>query len=278
MLDNNFSLVLAGGGAKGAYQLGAFKAIKEFDININAYSGSSIGGINSLFFSNLDINEVENIWNNVDFYNFFEEDDNPFDGLSSRDFLTNLIYEKISMEKLLEAPPIFNTISRDGIAEYLCLNNKNKNDLINIVLATSALPIIYSKVNIDGKFYQDGGLADNLPIEPLYSVGFKNFIVISMSKDLRVDKNKYFPEKLIEIYPCNDIGHFFDGTINFNKNYLNFLIDLGYKDAKYALNEYFGIKNYLSREDEFNQSMVDYKINKINSKIDERLDYLRKYL
>ena len=50
MLDNNFSLVLAGGGAKGAYQLGAFKAIKEFDININAYSGSSIGGINSLFF------------------------------------------------------------------------------------------------------------------------------------------------------------------------------------------------------------------------------------
>ena len=80
------------------------------------------------------------------------------------------------MEKLLESPPIFNTISRDGIAEYLCLNNKNKNDLINIVLATSALPIIYSKVNIDGKFYQDGGLADNLPIEPLYSIGFKNFI------------------------------------------------------------------------------------------------------
>ena len=36
-----FSMVLSGGGAKGAYQVGAFKALKEFDIKINSVSGSS---------------------------------------------------------------------------------------------------------------------------------------------------------------------------------------------------------------------------------------------
>ena len=48
----NIALVLGGGGGRGAYQIGVWKALREFGIekNIKAVSGTSIGGINAAFF------------------------------------------------------------------------------------------------------------------------------------------------------------------------------------------------------------------------------------
>ena len=43
---NNYGLVLAGGGAKGAYQMGAWKALREMNISFDAIAGVSIGSIN----------------------------------------------------------------------------------------------------------------------------------------------------------------------------------------------------------------------------------------
>ena len=61
-------LVLDGGGAKGAYHIGVFKALKELDISkyINAISGASVGALNACLFSiyNLNSQIVENIWIN----------------------------------------------------------------------------------------------------------------------------------------------------------------------------------------------------------------------
>ena len=61
-------LVLDGGGAKGAYHIGVFKALKELDISkhINAVSGASVGALNACLFPiyNLNSQIVENIWIN----------------------------------------------------------------------------------------------------------------------------------------------------------------------------------------------------------------------
>ena len=61
-------LVLDGGGAKGAYHIGVFKALKELDISkhINAVSGASVGALNACLFPiyNLNSKIVENIWIN----------------------------------------------------------------------------------------------------------------------------------------------------------------------------------------------------------------------
>ena len=45
-LDVEYSLVLEGGGAKGAYQIGAWKALKEAGVKINAVAGTSVGALN----------------------------------------------------------------------------------------------------------------------------------------------------------------------------------------------------------------------------------------
>ena len=45
-MDKEFGLVLAGGGTKGAYEVGVWKALKELNINITAIAGTSIGALN----------------------------------------------------------------------------------------------------------------------------------------------------------------------------------------------------------------------------------------
>ena len=54
---DEWGLVLAGGGGKGAYQAGAFKALWEYGIQdyITAVSGASVGALNAVLFANKDI-------------------------------------------------------------------------------------------------------------------------------------------------------------------------------------------------------------------------------
>ena len=57
-------LALAGGGARGAYQIGAWKAFKEMglDTKISAYSGASVGSLNAALFAMDDYDAAYNIW------------------------------------------------------------------------------------------------------------------------------------------------------------------------------------------------------------------------
>jgi NTE family protein len=60
-------LVLSGGGAKGAYQVGIVKALAEMEVNIRAISGASIGALNgAVVASSLSLREavakLENLW------------------------------------------------------------------------------------------------------------------------------------------------------------------------------------------------------------------------
>lgn len=45
-ISKEYGLVLEGGGAKGAYQIGAWKALKEAGVKINAVAGTSVGALN----------------------------------------------------------------------------------------------------------------------------------------------------------------------------------------------------------------------------------------
>ena len=66
MEDNKeYGLVLAGGGTKGAYQVGVWKALKELKINIKGIAGASIGSLNGALFLQDDFDMVENMYKNI---------------------------------------------------------------------------------------------------------------------------------------------------------------------------------------------------------------------
>ena len=60
-------LVLAGGGGKGAYELGVWKALKELNLAqyISVFSGTSIGAFNSVLFAMDDMKKADELWEEV---------------------------------------------------------------------------------------------------------------------------------------------------------------------------------------------------------------------
>lgn len=120
-----------------------------------------------------------------------------------------------------------------GKISYLVLNYKNTENLYKVLLASSALPLIFEPIEINDKHYVDGGLIDNIPIKPLYDYGYKNIIVISSDYKTSLDdlKEKFPKSNLYLIKPNYDLGNLFNGTLNFNKNKISQSISHGYKDG-----------------------------------------------
>ena len=63
--DRSYGLVLEGGGARGAYQIGAWKALREAGISISAVAGTSVGALNGALICMDDLELAENIWKNI---------------------------------------------------------------------------------------------------------------------------------------------------------------------------------------------------------------------
>jgi NTE family protein len=60
-----YGLVLAGGGGKGAYQIGAWQALRELGISFNAIVGTSIGSINGALIASGDYEKAVDFWNSI---------------------------------------------------------------------------------------------------------------------------------------------------------------------------------------------------------------------
>ena len=86
-LDRNktYGLALEGGGAKGAYQIGAWKALREADIRFSAVSGTSVGALNGAMIVMDDLEKAENVWNNIHFSQVMDVDDEEMRRLMNRD-------------------------------------------------------------------------------------------------------------------------------------------------------------------------------------------------
>ena len=74
-LSKEYGLVLDGGGARGAYQIGAWKALVEAGVKLNAVAGTSVGALNGALICMGDIEKAENIWREMTFSRVMDVDD-----------------------------------------------------------------------------------------------------------------------------------------------------------------------------------------------------------
>jgi NTE family protein len=299
--DHEWGLVLSGGGGKGAYQAGVFKALEQYGIvdSITAVSGASVGALNMALFDNANSELAYKIWGEISPQQFLKLDDNFEDfteGILSRDGLINIIDTYINLDDLrnsqrrlyVSVTEYDNLSDSTGQVKYLSLNYNNNKDIKDILLASSALPIIYPPVEMNGKFYRDGGIKDNLPIAPLYMEGIRNFIVVGMSPNTVIDYSKYPDAKFLFIKPHKSIGEFWDGTLDFTSLGAKIRMELGYLDAVRDI-EYFEKEDEISKQ-EYNNSVnndylnMKYKSkqmlikNTINNEMDKINKIINKYL
>lgn len=263
-----WALTLAGGGGKGAYEIGVWQALREIGLekNLIAVSGSSSGALNAALISLNEFDKAKTIWSSIMPKQFLDINYDtiigPLNtlvkrtltaGLCSRDGLIDIIDKYLNLEQLAGARiPAYVSISRyssDCIdclsekpqVEYISLSEVSPDDARQFLLASSAMPYIYPPEIIHGNVYRDGGLADNVPIYPMTSVGADNLIVVMLEPDDKVDTSLYSKFKeVVEIIPSREIGDLFDGTLEFTSRNVMFRMLLGYYDTLRT----FGLRMY----------------------------------
>ena len=158
-------LVLSGGGTRGFAHLGVIAALFENGIKPDVISGTSAGAIAGAFIAaGKTPTEIRDILKKDSFFKYTKLQ-LPKDGLMKLTGLKELFHKEIRVKNLEELGiPIFISISNlnSGEVEY-----RSAGKLDETVLASSSIPILFAPVNIDGKLFVDGGLLDNVPIEPI---------------------------------------------------------------------------------------------------------------
>lgn len=158
------SLVLSGGGIKGVAHVGLLAALQDHNIHVSAISGCSAGAlVGALFASG---KSIDNILDFFKSYSIFQ----PFNfsltkpGVFKSGRYKNIIAAHISDTFEDLNIPLFVTASNlnTGLPEYF-----SKGELILPVLASCAIPLLFTPVIIDDQNYTDGGVTDNFPVDPL---------------------------------------------------------------------------------------------------------------
>ena len=70
-----YAIALEGGGARGAWQVGAWRALEEAGVRYNAVSGTSVGAINGALMAMRDLHQAEQIWKDIRFSQIINVDD-----------------------------------------------------------------------------------------------------------------------------------------------------------------------------------------------------------
>ncbi len=278
--EKSIGLVFAGGGGKGSYQIGVWKALREIGVesSISHVSGTSVGALNACFFSMGALNQAVSVWNSIVNEDVMNIDPNKIGTFVARLGMLGItgtltdsalrlfgknrsdgVFSRKKLEKLIEYEIDFNAIQNSTVkayatcfqksslsAAYFNLNSQSAETIRSILLATSAIPIIFESHSIENQEYFDGGLIDNTPIKPLYDEGIRNFIIVHLSQSSVIDQNAYPGSRFLEIVPQRDTGNLFSGTLNFNQKKIQERMIDGYTDAMTLLRSY---KNTFRYED-----------------------------
>ena len=288
-------LVLGGGGGLGSYQIGVWKALREYEVDkmIKAISGTSVGVLNACLIAQNNYDIAEYIWTNeiedkILSKKKMDKNNNYIssNGIFSRKGLIEIIEKYLNIDIIInyEYPIYATAVNLKNIdAEYFKLNNKSAKEIKEIMMATSAIPVIFGRQTIEGVDYIDGGVeilkGNNLPLKPLYEENCDEIIAINLYKEST--REKFNNCKVYEIVPSNDIGNFFNGAMDFSLEGAKMRIKEGYNDAKNMLKEIFTMGKTQLENLENNNMLYMYENDnaaerkKLKNKLNKAIDSLK---
>ena len=282
-------LVFGGGGTKGIYQIGVWKAMKDLGIDkkINVVSGTSVGALNAVLFALGDYDLAFKIWGGIKKSDLLTPqkkhgEEKSKEGWFSRNELKNIIQD-LPLKKLKNSkidvyittnkicnkekseefmPNIFKEINRHFSTkdindfDYHHINLMSIEDTIDILLASSAISLVYGSVYLNDERHIDAGATDfgNVPIIPLYNRNkCKEIYVVPLDNKYDIKKiNKkiltkdtvnaeeyYENRKFTVIKPSKNLGLTFD----LKKDRLDKNFKLGESDATKILKDKLHYEN-----------------------------------
>lgn len=250
------ALVLSGGGSKGSYQIGVWKALKKLHIKFDIVTGTSVGALNGALVTQKSYYKAIRLWKKLNLKLLFGE--NAIDSKDDLDVmkmygnnfikhggmevkeLENLIEKEINYKKFLKSKINY------GLVTFNLTNKKPiqmtkkeipENLIGDYLMASASCYPAFKKKEIEGKKYIDGGIFDNLPINLAIDMGADEIIAVDLSAPgLNRKPKKDIP--IIKIKPNNKLTNF----LNFYEEGAKRNIKLGYNDTLKKFNKLEGKK------------------------------------
>ena len=249
------AIVLSGGGSKGSYQIGVWKALKKLHIKYDIVTGTSVGSLNAAFMTQNTYKKAVKLYKHTNMYTLFGEDiKRPKNNKELiKIYSTNLknggmdvtnfgkrIKEYLNIKKFYKSKTKFalvtyNKTDKKGLV--LTKDKIRKNRLADYLIASCTVYPAFPYKRINGKDYIDGGFYDNLPINAAIELGADEIIAIDL-KAPGIHKKPKKKVKTITIKPNNKLSNF----LLFKEDILKINMKYGYNDTLKAFHKAEGKK------------------------------------
>ena len=263
-------LVLEGGGAKGSYHIGTWKALRELGVEIDGVAGTSIGAINGAYILQDDFELAWEIWYSMKPSQVFNGDEKLMNKIIRMDLetedlnkirasfkrfiaegglditpLRRLLKSTVREEAIRRSQKVFGfvTVSLTDFKPLdVYLSEVPDGMLTEYLMASANLPV-FKLDRIDGKLYIDGGFYDNLPVRLLQQKGFKEIICVE-SQGLGL-KQKFDSAglEITRLYPSGDLGR----TLEVIPETLHRNMRMGYYDTLKHYRKFKGSQYYVDQ-------------------------------
>ncbi len=273
-----YGLALEGGGVKGAFHMGAMKALLEEGYEFAGVAGTSIGALNGAIIAQGDFEAGYSLWESMDASQLFDIEEAQYKKLIDRNIdrklliklaarmgeiienkgidtgkMRHIMESIVNEEKLRKSDTDFGlvTVSITDLKPLeLYKEDIPEGKLIDYLMASASFPGFKLKP-IDDKYYIDGGFYDNCPVNLLARKGYKEIIAVRTLSPGIVQHIKYSNVKVVNVIPSENLGM----PLDFNRGLIERNLQMGYYDTMRSLKGLKGRKYYVipgKEDDSFN--------------------------
>lgn len=263
-------LAFSGGGLRGAYQVGCYKAFLDCHIKIDGFVGTSIGAFNAAMCASNRFDELYEFWYNESTGSILGFSEKLIDKTNNNEYDINLLIEllnnikSIVINKGISTNNIRKKLEEFNISKYLYKSKKDfglvtvrfndfspkykfkedipKDQINDYILASCFLPIFKFEQMIDESYYLDGGFHDYIPANSLLRKGYDKVYVIDLEA-IGLKRPYEDKKKIITLKPSKFLGSILD----FKQEDIRRNIALGYYDTLKKLKKLDG-KKYIFKK------------------------------
>jgi NTE family protein len=256
----NTGLALEGGGARGAYHLGAVKALYELGYKPDVIAGTSIGALNGAFLVQGDFDKAYSMWEDVSPSLLFDVDDGMMEKLRDKDVdreafayfagkvreiiknkglsterIRQLLEENIDEDRVRRSKIELGIVTislSDRKPLELFMEDIPKGQLHEYLMASAYLPA-FRMERLNGKYYLDGGFYDKCPVDMLVRKGCRKIFAIHVTPK---ESSESYDADVVHINPSANLG----GILAFESTRTRVNLKMGYYDTMRTMKGYLG--------------------------------------
>lgn len=265
------AIVLSGGGSKGSYQIGVWRALRKLHIKYDIVTGTSVGALNGALMVQNKFHKAIKLWSKINMQLLFG--DEATNSTKIKDVLNMYrinffknggmdvkILEDV-IDKYIDKDTFYNSKIDFGLVAVNLSGKKAvqmkkkdipKDKLTDYLMASASCYPAFQKKDIDGNKFIDGGIFDNMPINLAIDLGADSIIAV----DLCAPGVKARPKKHVDtitIKPNNKLTNF----LNFYEEGSIRNIKFGYNDTMKVFGKYKGYK-YTFKKKNIDEAISEY--------------------